>query len=108
MKQERIENMKAGWFVGDFVPSVYKTKDFEVCYKVHPKGEQWPAHYHKKSTEINYLIRGKMTIQGKVLQSGDIFVFEPYEVADPEFLEDCELIVVKVPSSIDDKYEVKG
>tara|TARA_R100000234_G_scaffold40732_1_gene24401 strand:- start:10103 stop:10435 length:333 start_codon:yes stop_codon:yes gene_type:complete len=108
MKKFRIEDMKGGWFIGDFEPTVYKTKDFEVCFKQHPKGEKWPTHYHKKSTEINYLIRGRMKIQDQFLFQGDIFIFEPYEIADPEFIEDCELIVVKTPSSKDDKYEVKN
>ena len=39
--------MVKGWFVGDFEPSVYKTKEFEVGYFTHKKGEKWPFHYHK-------------------------------------------------------------
>jgi hypothetical protein len=38
MKVNRIENMKGGWFVGNFEPTAYKTPEFEVSYKVHPKG----------------------------------------------------------------------
>ena len=49
-----------------------------------------------------------MTIQGKELNSGDIFVLEPYEVADPIFLEDCNLIVVKTPSIPGDKFSANG
>ena len=37
MQVLRIEDMKGGWFVGDFEPTAYKTKDFEVSYKVHQK-----------------------------------------------------------------------
>jgi len=98
---------KGGWFVGDFEPSAYRTKEFEVCYKVHTKGEEWPKHYHKVATEINYLMRGTMMVQGKKLEAGDVFILGPGEVADPEFLEDCELIVIKTPSLIGDKYPVK-
>lgn len=106
MKIDRIENMKGGWFVGNFEPTVHKTDKFEVCYKVHYKGEKWPTHYHKEAVEINYLIRGSMIIQGKTLAKGDIFTIEQNEIADPEFLEDCEIIVVKTPSVIGDKYPV--
>lgn len=101
-----MKDMKGGWFVGDFEPSSHKTRDFEVCYKVHNKGDIWPIHYHKVAYEINYLIRGKMIVSGKELLAGQIFVFEPGEVADPKFLTDCELIVVKTPSIVGDKYEV--
>jgi len=106
MKVLKMNTMVGGWFVGNFEPTAFKTSDVEVCYKVHPKGEQWPTHYHKIATEINYIIRGSMSLNGTLLTQGDIFVLEPYEVATPEFLEDCELIVVKTPSLTDDKYEV--
>ncbi len=101
-----MKDMKGGWFVGNFEPSVYKTEQSEVAYARHDKGQKWDTHYHKKSTEINYLIRGTMKIQNRLLTPGDIFVLKPYEIADPEFLEDCELIVVKTASVIGDKYAV--
>ena len=47
-----------------------------------------------------------MTIQNETFNPGDVFVIEPNEVADPDFLEDCELIVVKSPFVRNDKYEI--
>ena len=106
MELFRIEDMKAGWFVGNFEPTAYKTEDFEVCYKKHTKGEKWETHYHKEGTEINYLIEGTMKIQGKKLVSGDIFIIRPFEIADPEFIEDCTLVIIKTPSKTNDKYVI--
>jgi hypothetical protein len=100
---KRIEDMKSGWFVGGFEPTAYYTKEFEVNYRVHPAGQNWDMHYHSKVTEINLLIKGKMTMQGKELNSGDIFIIEPWEITDPIFIEDCELICVKLPSENDKK-----
>lgn len=97
--------MVGGWFVGDFEPTAYKTKDFEVSYKLHQKGQEWDIHYHTDVTEINYVIRGNMVLQGKTLKTGDIFILEPYEIADPDFIEDTEIICVKTPS-INDKVSV--
>lgn len=99
-----MSDMSGGWFIGNFEPSVLKTDQFEVCYKFHSKGEKWDTHYHKKGTEINYLIEGKMIIQDKELNKGDIFVLNPYEIADPFFLEDCTLLIVKTPSIPGDKF----
>lgn len=96
---------KGGWFIGNFEPTVFKTNDFEVSYKLHHKGEEWPKHHHKISEEINFLIRGKMLINNVLIENGKIFVIERNESVKPVFLEDCELIVVKVPSSKNDKYE---
>lgn len=100
----RIEDYKGGWYVGNFKPAAFDSKDFEVCYKLHKKGEKWDRHYHKKATEINFLLEGKMIIQDKELVSGDIFIIYPYEIADPVFLEDCKVFIVKTPSDVNDKF----
>jgi hypothetical protein len=47
-----------------------------------------------------------MTIQNKELNEGDIFILNPYEIADPIFLEDCTVLIVKTPSVPDDKYVI--
>ncbi len=100
----KIEEMTGGWYAGDFDPVAYRTKDFEICYKKHAKGEEWPKHFHKEADEINYLRSGRMIIQGKELVSGDIFILRKNEVADPVFLEDCEVFIVKTPSIPGDKF----
>jgi len=89
--------------VGDFAPTAFLTKDFEVCFRTHPKNEKWDHHYHTKTTEINLLTRGKMILQGKEIIEGDIFILYPYEIADPVFLEDCDIVCIKTPSCPDDK-----
>jgi hypothetical protein len=106
MEVLKIKDMKGGWFVGNFMPAAYNTDQFEVSYKLHTKGEKWDVHYHHTVKEINLLIRGKMIIQGVELLSGDIFVIDPYEISDPEFLEDCEIVCVKTPS-VNDKISVR-
>jgi len=106
MKVYKLKDMKDGWFVGNFTPTVYNTSEFEVCYKTHPKGDKCAYHYHKKGTEINLLVRGKMKIQDQILKPGDIFLIPPYEIADPEFIEECEIVVIKTPSNTKDKYVI--
>ena len=106
MKTAKLSDMHRGWFIGDFEPAVMRTPLFEVGVLTHRKGEAWPAHYHRVATEYNVLLEGSMRIAGEVITVGDIFWFEPEEVADPEFLEDCKVLCVKRPSIIGDKYEV--
>lgn len=103
MKIYDFSIMKGGWFVGNFEPAAYKTKQFEASYKIHPKGEKWDLHYHEKVTEINLLVKGNMIMQGKELKEGDIFIIEPYEIADPEFLQDCHIVCIKTPGITMDK-----
>jgi hypothetical protein len=106
MLKEKLSNMTRGWFIGDFEPSLLKTKDFEVGILTHKKGEEWPEHYHKIATEYTVLISGSMTICGELIEPGTIFVLKPYEIADPIFHEDCVILVIKTPSVIGDKYVV--
>ena len=102
----KMKDMVGGWFVGNFEPTTYKTSEFEVCFKEHTAGEKWDKHYHKLGTEINYLVEGKMIIQNKELNTGDIFIIHPNEIADPIFLEDCKVLIVKTPSIPGDKYVI--
>ena len=104
MQVFNIDSFHRGWFVGNFEPSCFKQEGFEVGYLTHKQGEKWDAHFHKISTEINLLLEGEMVIQGTKLKRGDVFILSPNEIADPEFLTDCSLIVIKSPSIPGDKY----
>lgn len=105
MKIHKIEDFKRGWLIGNFDPSIFKTKDFEVGLLKHNKGEVWPKHYHAIATEYNLLVSGSMIIKKTTIMPGDIFIIDPNEVADPVFLEDCTVLCIKVPSVPGDKYE---
>lgn len=98
--------MIGGWFVGNFEPSAYKTKNAEIAVHHHKTGDKWPAHYHAIATEISFLLKGKMKFGDIELNEGDIVVIEPNEIATPVFLEDCIIVVVKTPSVPGDKHVV--
>lgn len=111
MRKARIEEFFRGWFIGDFEPSILRTKDFEVGLLTHTKGEYWAPHYHKEAIEYNVLISGLMSIvhedgSATCLAPGDVFAFEKSEISEPHFHEDCTVLVVKVPSVKGDKYAV--
>jgi quercetin dioxygenase-like cupin family protein len=99
-----MSDMLRGWFIGDFEPSVFRTKQFEVGVLTHRKGEKWSEHYHKVATEINVLLEGSMSVNGIHISVGDVFVIEPNESSAPVFHEDCKVLCVKTPSVIGDKY----
>ena len=107
MKQLDPKIFKGGWFVGDFEPSIWRRKEFEVGYKYHVAGEPWPAHYHEHMDEITVLVDGVMKIRGKILVGPTIFLLEKGEIADPIFLSDCQVVVIKTPSVPGDKIEVQ-
>lgn len=107
MKTGNVSTTVGGWYIGNFENAIYKTNGFEASYKKHKKGEKYGWHYHQYLDEINLVVSGKIKIQGQVFSVGDIFILEPYDIADPEFIEDCEIICIKSPNITNDKVDVK-
>lgn len=104
MKTYNINEMKNGWFIGDFYPSVFKNSSFEVAHHSHKAGHKAQPHTHKISQELTYIVSGKLLVSDIVLSRGDMFLYEPYDIADVTVLEDVDLIVIKWPSIPSDKY----
>lgn len=102
-----VDGFTGGWFIGDFEPTVLRTKDFEVAFKEHRAGEHWATHYHQLSDEINYLISGEMEINDIKLVGPVVFRINKGEISRPVFITDVKLIVVKVPSIPGDKHEIQ-
>lgn len=96
--------MTKGWFVGDFEPSIIRTKDCEVGVKSYKKGSIEEAHFHKQTHEVTLIIKGKAKINNLVLHEGDIILINPNEVAQFEALEDVITVVYKSSSVTGDKF----
>lgn len=104
MRYEKMENMKKGWFVGNFEPSLFKTNDVEAAVKKYTKGDYEEAHYHKIATEITVIVSGRAKMFGKEWHTGDIIVAEPEDITSFEALEDTINAVIKIPGVNNDKY----
>lgn len=105
---DNVRNYTNGWIIGDFFPTLVKTDAVEIAHHRYPKGFAGAPHTHKVATEYNYIINGSLVASGRKLYSGDIFIYEPDEVSCVDFLEDTNLLVIKLPSVPGDKYEVKS
>lgn len=105
MKKAHIDNFIKGWFIGNFEPSLLKA-NFEVGVQTHAAGELHTDHFHKLSTEINLVIEGTIKINNQLFVPGDIFILEPYEISQVEYITDVKILVVRNQSDPDDKYEV--
>lgn len=104
MKKSHLSLMKNGWFIGDFSPSVLRTKNFEVGFRYHNKNEKIEKHRHNQLVEYNLLVSGKMEINGEVMEAGDIFILEKGEIVDAKVIsESAGIICVKTPSIPSDK-----
>lgn len=104
MKRFNLKDSGArGWFIGDFPEAVHRTKDFEICYQNNPIGHS-PTHYHKELTEITLVISGRALVNGQVFVAGDIYILEPGDINQLEYLEQTQVVTIKTPSLPSDKY----
>ncbi len=100
----RLDDMTKGWFVGDFVPTAYRTSAAEVAAKVYKSGDREDRHHHKIATELTLVLAGEVKLNGVTYLSGDIIRIEPGESTDFEAVTDATTVVVKVPCVAGDKY----
>ena len=103
MRKDKIENYVKGWVVGDFEPSILRHKDLEVGIAYHKKNEPTQQHYHTSSEEYNFIINGRMRVNEKILEKGDIFIYERMDISNCEFIEDTTLMIIRIPSAPNDK-----
>tara|TARA_B100000508_G_scaffold98900_1_gene77611 strand:+ start:198 stop:518 length:321 start_codon:yes stop_codon:yes gene_type:complete len=106
MKKSNIKHFMGGWFVGDFEPSIFKNPFFEVGHHSHKKNDQTFPHYHQVTNELNYIVRGEMMVDKQHLKAGDMWIYEPWDISDVEFLEDTDLMIIRWPSIPTDKYPI--
>ena len=96
--------MTKGWFVGDFSPTLLRTRDVEIAVKHYRVGDTEAAHQHKIAREFTVVVSGTVRMNGRDFGPGDIVIVEPGEVTDFCVLTDAVTTVVKFPGAPDDKY----
>ncbi len=99
-----LEEMIKGWFIGNFEPTLYSTNTVEVGIKKYKKGDFEKKHYHKIATEFTVIISGLVQMNGNIYKENEILKILPGVITDFLVLEDTTTVVVKVPSTNNDKY----
>jgi hypothetical protein len=104
MKAVPLAEMFRGWFVGDFEPTLHRTRDVEVAVKTYAAGVSEDRHYHRIATELTVILDGEVEMNGERFGAGQIVVIEPNESTDFHALTDVTTVVVKLPGAPNDKY----
>lgn len=99
-----VNNFIKGWLVGNFDPSLIKTKDIEIGLKRYKAGEKDAKHYHRETTEYTVVISGVVSLLNKIWKQDDIIVINPNIENEFECIEDACLLVIKIPSIPSDKF----
>jgi mannose-6-phosphate isomerase-like protein (cupin superfamily) len=103
MKKYVLNEMVGGWFIGNFEPSVYNSKDFEVCLKRYKKGDKEAAHFQHTATEYTLVVSGRIRLGERHFGENEIIEIPPLEIADFESLTDSIVVAIKTPSNPSDK-----
>lgn len=104
MRSEKLNRMTKGWFVGDFSPTLYPTREVEVAVKHYSAGAYEAWHYHKIATELTVIVSGAVEMNGQRFGAGEVVLIAPGEGTDFRALEDTVTTVVKLPCVPDDKF----
>lgn len=104
METNNLNNFTKGWFIGDFEPSLNRTKDFEVSVKHYNKGDFESRHYHNVAKEITLVVSGKIKMNNVVYKKNDIIIIEPGESTDFKSITKSTTVVIKTPSTPNDKF----
>lgn len=106
MEVFNLKNMVKGWFIGNFEPSLFLTDDFEIAVKEYKAGDCEKKHYHKVAEEFTVIISGDVEMNQVKYSKNDIIKIFKNESTDFKALTDVVTVVVKIPCSKNDKYEV--
>ena len=104
MEIAKIKDFIGGWFVGNFEPSLCKTNDVEIGIKYYKKGDCEGYHHHKIATEFTAIISGKVLMDGRTYETGEIIIIKPNISTNFEAITDTVTVVVKLPGANNDKY----
>jgi mannose-6-phosphate isomerase-like protein (cupin superfamily) len=106
MRVDRLDEMKRGWFVGNFEPTAYRTDDVEIAVKHYAAGDSEARHVHRVATELTAVVSGRVRMDGRDLEAGQLVTLEPGEPSDFQALTDAVVVAVKLPAVPGDKHLV--
>ena len=104
MKKIYLKDFIRGWVVGNFEPTLLKTKDIEVAIQSYNQGDEEAQHYHKIGTEISIMVNGTASFNENILSEGEGVIIKPKESNKFKALSKCNVLVIKFPSDASDKY----
>ena len=107
MRHYRIENMKAGYFTGNFEPAAMRAIGVEIAIKTLSKG-LIRTYYRKIDTQFIVILDGELWSGGIVYGGGDILIFHPYDIVEILATKDTEYLTVRCPGSHGDIYYELG
>ncbi len=107
MQLYNLNDFTKGWVCGDFIPTLFPTKDFEVAVKHYKSGDYDDCHIHKIADEITIIVDGIVAMLDVRYKKDDIIWIPKGEETDFYAITDAVTCVIKIPCVKGDKYITK-
>lgn len=104
MKVYNLKDFKGGWFIGNFIPTLHSTNQFEISVKKYKSGDHDQKHLHKHAVEYTIIIEGVVKMNNTQYYADDIIEISKEEATDFTAITNATTCVVKIPCVIGDKY----
>jgi len=104
MQKFELKDFTGGWVIGNFLPNIIKSDQFEVAIKHYKANDYEHSHFHNIATEITIIVNGRVRMNNDIFNTNDIILINPNEITDFFCFEDTTTCVIKVPSVTNDKY----
>ena len=103
MKSYSISDMKAGYFIGDFTPSVLGNCGVELSVKDISKG-RYLCYHREVDTQYIVVLKGEILSNNNRCHTGTIIIWKPFEEVHLYALENSKYLCVKLPGTKGDMY----
>jgi mannose-6-phosphate isomerase-like protein (cupin superfamily) len=104
MVKSDLKTFVKGWFIGNFEPTLFDTKEFEIAIKRYKSGDKESAHYHRMADEYTVVVSGRVSMNNQTYGEDDIIFIKKGESTDFISLSDSVTCVIKIPCVKDDKF----
>ena len=102
--KRKLTDYIGGWLIGNFNPSIVKTKDCEVAVKFVKAGTIGDNHYHKKSDEYTVILSGRAIDNEIEYIQGDIIEIKRNMKNKTIFVDDSIILSIKTDTDTNDKF----
>lgn len=104
IKVKKLKDFTGGWVMGDFYPSLRKTRKFEVGIKHYSAGDSEREHCHYHAIEHTVIVEGQAKFNDRLVSAGDIVSVPKGEYVAFQAVTDVITVVIKYPSVLNDKH----
>ena len=104
MEIKNLHDYKYGFITGTLFQNDINNDNNSVAVQRYKKNQIMAFWYRKIDTEYYVVINGKVSVDGAVYGKDSVIIYGPTDVRKMIFLEDTDLLVIRIPGTTGDYY----